>query len=105
MKAVIIGGTTGMGRAIARQLAERGDAVFLLGRDDDDLRRSAEDLAARHPKRSPVGHALCDLERPEGFAAALDAADAALGDFDAVIVTAGDRSTVLVQFRPSTWVL
>ena len=89
MKAVIIGGTTGMGRAIARQLAERGDAVFLLGREEDDLRRSAEDLAARHPKHSPVGHALCDLERPEGFAAALDAADAALADFDAVIVTAG----------------
>jgi NAD(P)-dependent dehydrogenase (short-subunit alcohol dehydrogenase family) len=89
VKAVILGGTTGMGRAIARRLAERGDSVFLLGREVDDLARSAEDLTARHPKAEPVGHALCDLEQPDGFAAALDAADAALGDFDAVIVTAG----------------
>ena len=89
MKAVIIGGTTGMGRAIARRLAERGDSVFLLGREVDDLARSAADLGARHPKGEPVAHALCDLEQPEGFSAALDAADAALGGFDAVIVTAG----------------
>jgi len=89
VKAVILGGTTGMGRAIARRLAERGDSVFLLARELDDLTRSAEDLTARHPKGEPVGHAHCDLERPEDFAAALDAADAALGGFDAVIVTAG----------------
>jgi len=89
VKAVIIGGTTGMGRAIARRLAERGDSVFLLGREVDDLARSAADLVARHPKAEPVAHALCDLEQPAGFAAALDAADAALGGFDAVIVTAG----------------
>lgn len=88
MKAVVLGGTSGMGRAIARLLTERGDAVFLLGIGDDDLARSAADLKARHPKNADVGHALCDLERPEGFAAALDAADAALGGFDTVIVTA-----------------
>ena len=35
------------------------------------------------------GTAACDLEQPEGFAAALDAADAALGGFDTVVVTAG----------------
>ncbi|PYP39679.1 MAG: hypothetical protein DMD43_10365, partial [Gemmatimonadetes bacterium] len=33
--------------------------------------------------------AACDLEKPEGFAAALDAAEAGLGGLDAVIVTAG----------------
>lgn len=88
MKAVILGGTSGMGRAIARRLAERGASVFLLGIGEDDLARSAADLAARHAKGEPVGHAVCDLERPEGFAAALDAAEGALGGFDAVIVTA-----------------
>jgi len=88
MKAVILGGTSGMGRAIARLLAERGDATFLLGIGDDDLAASAGDLAARHPKHAPTGTAVCDLERPETFAPALDAADAALGGFDAVIVTA-----------------
>lgn len=88
MKAVILGGTAGMGRAIARRLCERGDAVFLLGRDEANLQRSAADLQARHPAGAAVGHAPCDLERPEGFAAALSAADAALGGLDTVIVTA-----------------
>lgn len=88
MKAVVLGGTAGMGRAIAQRLAERGDAVFLLGRDGAELERSAADLEARNPKRLSVGHAVCDLEAPDGFAPALDAADAALGGFDAVIVTA-----------------
>jgi NAD(P)-dependent dehydrogenase (short-subunit alcohol dehydrogenase family) len=77
-----------MGRAIAQRLAERGDAVFLLGLDAAELARSAADLKTRHPRQEPVSHALCDLEQPAGFAPALDAADAALGGFDTVIVTA-----------------
>jgi decaprenylphospho-beta-D-erythro-pentofuranosid-2-ulose 2-reductase len=88
MKAVVFGGTGGMGRALARLLAERGDAVFLLGRDADELTRSAADLRARHVSNAPVGHAICDLTQPEGFSAALDAADSALSSFDTVIVTA-----------------
>ena len=88
MKAVILGATSGMGRAIARLLAERGDAVFVLGLGDDELTRTAADLTARHPKNAEAGWAVCDLERPETFAPALDAADAALGGFDTVVVTA-----------------
>jgi decaprenylphospho-beta-D-erythro-pentofuranosid-2-ulose 2-reductase len=93
MNAVILGATAGMGRAIAQRMAERGDTVFLLGRDAVELARSAADLQARHPSQAHVGHAACDLERPEGFAAALDAAEAALGGLDAVVVTAGMFAT------------
>jgi NAD(P)-dependent dehydrogenase (short-subunit alcohol dehydrogenase family) len=93
MKAVILGGTGGMGRAVARRLAERGNAVFLLGRNELELARSAADLQARQPTPRPIGHAPCDLEQPDGFAAALDAADASLGGFDTVIVTAAMFAT------------
>lgn len=93
MKAVVLGGTGGMGRAVARRLAERGDSLFLLGRDADALALSAADLRERHPERLEPGRAVCDLERPEGFAAALDAADQALGGFDTVIVTAAMFAT------------
>ncbi|MFO0625955.1 MAG: SDR family NAD(P)-dependent oxidoreductase [Polyangiales bacterium] len=88
MKAVILGATSGMGRAIARLLAERGDAVFVLGIGDDELTRTAADLTARHPTNAAARWAVCDLERPETFAPALDAADEALGGFDTVVVTA-----------------
>lgn len=90
MKVVFLGATRGMGRALARLLAERGDRLCLLGRDPDELARSAADLQARSPAPGlAVAHARCDLAEPDGFAAALDAADAALGGFDAVVVTAG----------------
>jgi decaprenylphospho-beta-D-erythro-pentofuranosid-2-ulose 2-reductase len=88
VRAVVLGGTSGMGREIARRLVERGDSVFLLGLDAADLARSAADLTARHPETQPVRTAVCDLEHPEHFAPALDAADAALDGFDAVVVTA-----------------
>ena len=92
MKVVILGGTRGIGRALAQRLAERGEPLFLLGRDVEDLSRSAADLQARGGA-GRIGHAACDLERPAGFAAALDAADVALGGFDTVIVTAGRFAT------------
>jgi NAD(P)-dependent dehydrogenase (short-subunit alcohol dehydrogenase family) len=88
VKAVLLGASKGMGRALARLMAERGHRLFLLGRDTEDLLRSARDLEARSA-RGPVGVAACDLERPDGFAPALDAAEAALSGFDAVIVSAG----------------
>lgn len=88
MKVAVLGATKGMGRSLARQLAARGDQLFLLGRDGEDLARSAADLEVRG-KGGKVGWAPCDLEDTGTFAAALDAADAKLGGFDTVIVTAG----------------
>ena len=87
MKAVVFGGTKGMGRALARLMAERGDALCLLGRDRDDMARSATDLQIRGAAGT-VGVATCDLLDPSTFAPALDAAVAALGGLDAVVVTA-----------------
>lgn len=87
MKVVFLGATKGMGRALARLLAERGDSLFLLGRDGEDVARSAADLQARG-RGNLVGHASCDLAAPEGFVAALASADAALGGFDTVVITA-----------------
>ena len=88
MKVVILGGTKGMGRAVARRLAARGDRVHLLGRDTDELERCAADLEARMPVPSPVSYSTCDLERPETFASTVAEAATALGGFDTVVITA-----------------
>ena len=87
MKIAILGATKGMGRALARKLAERGDAVALLGRDADELARSAADLQTRGAQGA-ITTAVCDLERPDGFRAALDAVESSLGGLDTVVVTA-----------------
>jgi decaprenylphospho-beta-D-erythro-pentofuranosid-2-ulose 2-reductase len=88
VKAVILGGTKGMGRELARCMAERGDRVFLLGRNSVDLEKSARDLEIRGAA-GEVAMAPCDLHTPEGFGPALDQASDALEGFDTVIVTAG----------------
>ncbi len=88
MKVVFLGATKGMGRALARLLAQRGDQLFLLGRDLDDLQRSAKDLEL-FGAAGTVGIARCDLLDPGTFVPGLDAAASALGGLDTVVVTAG----------------
>ena len=88
MKAVLVGATRGIGRALARLLAERRSTIFLLGRSPADLSASARDLEARGAPL-PVKTAVLDLAAPAGFAGALDAADEALGRFDTLVVTGG----------------
>ncbi|HYB69798.1 MAG TPA: SDR family NAD(P)-dependent oxidoreductase [Candidatus Bathyarchaeia archaeon] len=88
MKVAFVGATHGMGRALARRLAERGDALFLLGRDAASMSLAALDLQARGAP-GPVLHGPLDLGHPAGFPGALDAADAALGRFDTLVVTGG----------------
>ena len=50
MKAIVLGGTSGMGRAIARLLASRGDSVFLMGIGSQELERSAADFERAPPR-------------------------------------------------------
>ncbi|MEQ1910986.1 MAG: SDR family NAD(P)-dependent oxidoreductase [Vicinamibacterales bacterium] len=88
LNVVVLGGTKGMGRAVARRLAARGDRVHLLGRDPAELARCAADLAARMPIPSPVSYSVCDLERPDSFPSTVAEASTALGGFDTVVITA-----------------
>ena len=92
-RVAILGATRGMGRALARLMIARGDSVALLGRGADELLKSAADLKARGSAGGTIASADCDLEKPEGFRAALDAAESALGGLDVVVVTAGMFAT------------
>ncbi len=94
MTVVILGATRGIGRAVARRLAARGDRLCLLGRDREELERSARDLEIRAGDAGQqVTVAYCDLADPSSFAPALEAASAALGRVDTVVVTAADFAT------------
>lgn len=93
MNVAILGASRGIGRAMARQLARRGDNVFLLGRDLGDLDVCAKDLAIRSNANTSIGAAVCDLAQPSTFAPALAAAATQMGRVDCVVVTAGDFGT------------
>jgi decaprenylphospho-beta-D-erythro-pentofuranosid-2-ulose 2-reductase len=92
VKVAILGATKGMGRALARELAMRGDAVCLLGRHADDLAKSAADLRVRAPK-ADIHTAACDLEDHASHEPAIAQAEAALAGLDVVVVTAGMFAT------------
>ncbi|MFT3841829.1 MAG: SDR family NAD(P)-dependent oxidoreductase [Myxococcaceae bacterium] len=93
MKAAVLGATKGMGRSLARLMVERGDSVALMGRGSDELERSAKDLLARGKNGVKVPWVACDLEKPDGFRAALDQAENALDGLDVVVVTAAVFAT------------
>lgn len=88
-KVVVLGATRGMGRALARRFVERGDSVAVLGRQGDELGRTAADLKTRGVPGVHVSAHPCDLEQPDTFRAALEAAEQALEGLDVVVVTAG----------------
>lgn len=89
-RTIFLGATRGMGRALARRLAEAGDDLFLLGRDLEDLGPTAADLAIRARREDPFPRAHLDLGRPEGFAAAVEEAVSTLGGLDLAVITAAE---------------
>ncbi|MEL0166983.1 MAG: SDR family oxidoreductase [Pseudomonadaceae bacterium] len=53
-RALVCGGSQGLGEACARQLAEQGAEVVLLARSLDKLQRVRDDLAVNHGQRHAV---------------------------------------------------
>ena len=80
--ALITGGGTGIGAAIAQALSEAGAAVSLAGRREAPL----AETAARLPKAKPI---VADVTSPEDCAAMVQAARAAFGPLDIVVANAG----------------
>jgi uncharacterized protein len=72
--ALITGASSGIGAALARELAGRGHGVTLVARSEDKLRALADELASAHSIRAEV--VACDVTDPvarDRLAAAVDA--------------------------------
>ena len=83
-KAVITGGTTGIGRAIGVLLASEGVEIFTCGRDEQHLKDGLERI-------NEVGEAdgiSVDLAEKEGLNRFFDEAGKKLGSYDIAIVNA-----------------
>ncbi len=92
-RAAITGGTTGIGRAIARLLAAEGAKVFIGGTDQAHLDEALRDIRAV----GDADGALFDLSEPDNVAAFLAAADAALGGYDVVVANAAEAASGLSE--------
>jgi short-subunit dehydrogenase len=81
--AVITGASSGIGAALARQLAARGDRVVLAARREPELRRLADEIGAA---AIPVA---TDVTRRRDIEALRDRAIAAFGGIDVWVNNAG----------------
>lgn len=101
-RALIVGGTSGMGQAVARLVLERGGRVVLVGHAPDRLAAAQEELRtvatpdAADPRldegtvaAAPIAAELVDLTRPEQLDALLTTLDTAYPDVDLLVNAAG----------------
>lgn len=86
-RVVIIGATSAIAEATARQYASRGAALFLVGRDLERLDAIAADLRVRGAHAAGT-HAL-DVNDNAAHGAMLDAASSSLGGIDVVLIAHG----------------
>jgi decaprenylphospho-beta-D-erythro-pentofuranosid-2-ulose 2-reductase len=84
---LLLGATSGIGRAVADALARRGHPLYLGGRDEEELERVASDLAIRHGV--PVRHAPFDALAPRRHAAFVRKVVAEAGPLGGAVVAFG----------------
>lgn len=85
--ALVTGGSLGIGRAIARELAGEGVTVAMVARDPERLRAAAAQIASETGGRTfPVA---ADLADPSEVDRAVAEAEAALGRIDILVNNAG----------------
>ena len=60
-RAFICGGSQGIGRAIAIELAGMGAEIILLARNEEDLKKLAASLSGNKKH----GYIVCDFDKPE----------------------------------------
>jgi NAD(P)-dependent dehydrogenase (short-subunit alcohol dehydrogenase family) len=80
---VVTGGNRGLGREVARQCAERGDAVFLGARDPAAGERAARELAPH--VRGRIRAVRLDVTDAAGLAALAADVEAAEGHVDVLV--------------------
>jgi len=80
--ALVTGGSTGIGAAVALVLAERGAEVVITGRDERSLAASA----ARHPRISPL---VADIAEPSGVAKSIEHVRGRWDRLDVLVNNAG----------------
>ncbi|MGY5124254.1 SDR family NAD(P)-dependent oxidoreductase [Streptomyces nigrescens] len=84
--AVVTGGSSGIGRAIARALARAGASVVIVARKESELAATVDELAADGCRAAWVS---ADLSSRDGVRAAAEQAAGVFGEPDVLVNSAG----------------
>ncbi len=102
-RALICGGSSGLGRAVATALVAEGAHVALLSRDAVKLQAMADDLNTMGPGRAVIAPA--DLADHASLLTAVDVAEAALGGPIQILLnnTGGPPPSGVSGLEPDLW--
>jgi 3-oxoacyl-[acyl-carrier protein] reductase len=96
-KAIVTGGTRGIGRAIVEELAAEGCAVALCARNSEQVEQAVKDLSAKGVKAWGAPVDVADTAALRGF---VDQAARALGGLDIFVANV---SALAVATDEATW--
>src|SRR5690242_13122149 len=91
--AIVTGASRGIGKAIAKELAQEGAHVALFATDEAKLKAAADELA---PLGKKVFVRAVDLRKGDAVKDAIDAAKEALGGLDILVNNAGITKDQLI---------
>ena len=89
-RVLIMGATSAIAEATAREFARRGDALFLVGRNGEKLQAIADDLKVRGARVAETS--VLDARDMGAFGPLLDDAERALGGLDTALIAHGTLS-------------
>ena len=83
---LVVGGSRGIGRALAEGFAERDAKVVIAGREADTLTRTAKEISKG---KHPVSFEVCDVAKPDDIAKLVKNVIATFGHIDTLVSVAG----------------
>lgn len=89
VKAIITGGNSGIGFEAAKQLKQQGAQVFITGRNEEKLKKAANELG--------IGYAVADASNEEAVIAAFEAAIKNMNGLNVLINNAASGSFSLLK--------
>ncbi|QIO24804.1 SDR family NAD(P)-dependent oxidoreductase [Haloarcula sp. JP-L23] len=99
--AVVIGGTSGIGRAIALAFADDGANVVATSRHEDAVETAAEELRDRGAETATV---TCDVREMESIERLYDVASNELGEIDVLVNSAGSVAKAsITEMEAEDW--
>ncbi len=99
--AIVTGGGTGLGRAIATELARAGAAIGIISRSEEHRLAGVENITSMGGR---AAHAPADIREPEQIAAAFDIIEDELGPATVLVNNAAANFPVLAaDMRPNAF--
>jgi 3-oxoacyl-[acyl-carrier protein] reductase len=88
-RAIVTGGSKGLGKAIAAELLDEGAAVTICSRNGTELEATADELRKQAVDGALLAAIACDVTVPAAVASFVESAVSAMGGLDILVNNAG----------------